>query len=200
MHINISGKNMDTGGAFQTQAESALDAAVSKYFDRAISGHITLTKSSSYFETRVRVHLTNKIVMEAMGQADDAHHSLQKAIDHIEKRLRRYKRRLKNHRAEAEAGAGADAVMPATFTLFESGSDDDGVELPEEITAPPVMAEMDYGVHLMTVEEAVMVFELSGQSALMFRNKAHDGLNMLHRRDDGTIGWVDPRGTRELTH
>ncbi len=196
MHINISGKNMDTGGAFQRQAETSLEAAVSKYFDRAISGDITLTKSATYFETRVRVTLTNKIVMEAMGQAGDAHHSLQQAIDHIEKRLRRYKRRLKNHRNDVDT----DAVMPATFTLFESGGDDDGVELPEEITAPPVMAEMDYGVHLLTVEEAVMVFELSGQSALMFRNKAHDGLNMLHRRDDGSIGWVDPRGTRELTH
>ena len=63
-----------------------------------------------------------------------------------------------------------------------------------------LQAEMDYEVHLMTVEEAVMALELSGQSALMFRNKSHDGLNMLHRRDDGSIGWVDPRGTRELTH
>ena len=194
MNINISGKNMDTGGAFQEQAELSLEAAVSKYFDRAISGDITLVKSPSHFETRVRVNLTNKIVMEAMGQAGDAHHSLNMAIDHIEKRLRRYKRRLKNHRVEA------DPITEATFTLFDVPDHHSDVELSEDVTAPPVMAEMDYEVHLMTVEEAVMALELSGQSAMMFRNKSHDGLNMLHRRDDGSIGWVDPRGTRELTH
>ena len=194
MQINISGKNMDTGGAFQEQAETSLDAAVSKYFDRAISGEITLVKSPTHFETRIRVNLTNKIVMESMGQAGDAHHSLNTAIDHIEKRLRRYKRRLKNHRNEA------DPITEATFTLFEGADISNDIELPEENSAPPIMAEMDYEVHLMTVEEAVMALELSGQSALMFRNKSHDGLNMLHRRDDGSIGWVDPRGTRELTH
>jgi ribosomal subunit interface protein len=194
MQINISGKNMDTGGAFQDQAKTSLDAAVSKYFDRAISGNITLIKSTSHFETRIRVNLTKKIVMEAMGQAGDAHRSLHQAIDHIEKRLRRYKRRLKNHRTES------DPFLPATFTLFDTSRDQDVSELPEENAAPPIMAEMDYEVHLMTVEEAVMALELSGESALMFRNKSHDGLNMLHRREDGSIGWVDPRGTRELTH
>ena len=194
MQINISGKNMDTGGAFQEQAETSLDAAVSKYFDRAISGDITLVKSPTHFQTKIRVNLTNKIVMEAMGQAGDAHHSLNMAIDHIEKRLRRYKRRLKNHRSEA------DPITEATFTLFDMPDQESDIELPEENTAPPVMAEMDYQVHLMTVEEAVMAFELSGQSAMMFRNKSHDGLNMLHRREDGSIGWVDPRGNREMTH
>jgi hypothetical protein len=100
---------------------------------------------------------------------------------------------LKNHRIES------DPFQPAIFTLFDVSHDSDDAELPEENTAPPVMAEMDYEVHLMTVEEAVMALELSGQSALMFRNKSHDGLNMLHRRDDGSIGWVDPRGTREMS-
>ena len=194
MQINVSGKNMDTGGAFQEQAELSLDAAVSKYFDRAISGDITLVKSPTHFETKIRVNLTNKIVMEAEGQAGDAHHSLSQAVDHIEKRLRRYKRRLKNHRVEA------DPVMPALFTLFEAQPDDHEAQDTDPHAAPPVMAEMDYEVHLMTVEEAVMALELSGQTAMMFRNKSHEGLNMLHRRDDGSIGWVDPRGTRELTH
>ena len=194
MNISISGKNMDTGGAFQEHAETSLDAAVSKYFDQAISGDITLIKSSTHFETKIRVNLTNKIVMDAMGQAGDAHHSLDQAIDHIEKRLRRYKRKLKNHRVEV------DPVMPATFTLFSTSNDDHDNDDIAPDAALPVMAEMDYEVHLMTVEEAVMALELSGQTAMMFRNKSHEGLNMLHRRDDGSIGWVDPRGTRELTH
>ncbi|MCE2517863.1 MAG: ribosome-associated translation inhibitor RaiA [Alphaproteobacteria bacterium] len=187
MQISISGKNMDTGDAFQEHAETALSSAVSKYFDNAISGSITLIKSTTGFETRVRVNLSRRIEMEAMGKAGDAHQSLDQAVEHIEKRLRRYKRRLKNHRADN------DDTIPATMTYLEVQPDH---ELPEEASAPPVLAEMDYHVHLMTVEEAVMVLELSGQSALMFRNKAHMGLNMLHRRDDGSIGWVDPRGNR----
>lgn len=192
MQISISGKNMDTGGAFQEHAETALSSAVSKYFDNAINSTITLIKSTTGFETRIRVNLTKRIEMEAMGKANDAHQSLDQAVEHIEKRLRRYKRKLKNHRADNN-----DAI-PATLTYFDGNTLE--AELPEEILAPPVLAEMNYNINLMTVEEAVMILELSGQSALMFRNKSHDGLNMLHRRDDGTIGWVDPRGNRENTN
>jgi len=190
MQISVSGKNMDTGTAFQEHAETALTSAVSKYFDNAISANITLIKSSVGFETHIRVVLSRRIEMEANGRAGDAHMSLDEAVEHIEKRLRRYKRRLKNHRAEP------DDVLPATLTYFESPVDQEQ-ELPEDISAPPVLAEMDYHIHLMTVEEAVMIFELSGQTAMMFRNKSHDGLNMLHRREDGAIGWVDPRGNRK---
>ena len=191
MQIQISGQNMDTGDAFKEHAETALHGAVGKYFDNAISGAITLHKNHLGFETRIRVNLTRRIEMEASGRADDAHHALDDAINHIEKRLRRYKRRLKNHRHEQ----AADDVMPAMVTVF--ASEETSVEEDTDIAvSPPVLAEMNYEIHQMTVEEAVMIFELSGQSAMMFRNKAHLGLNMLHRRGDGTIGWVDPRGNR----
>ena len=192
MQISIAGKNTETGGAFQEHAETALTGAVTKYFDRAVSGNITLEKSAMGFETRIRVNLTNRIEMESTGRANDAHISLDEAVDHIEKRLRRFKRRLKNHRAEP-----AQEILPATVTYFApepEGSDDgegDGAS-----SAPPVLAEMDYDIHLMSVDEAVMALELSGKPALMFRNKAHMGLNMIYRRDDGSIGWVDPRGNR----
>lgn len=192
MQINISGKNTDTGNAFQEHAEQALSQAVSKYFDRAVSGAITLEKSTAGFETRIRVNLTRRIEMEASGRAADAHISLDSAVEHIEKRLRRYKRRLKSHRTE-----NSDEILPATVTVFAGDpANDPGPELDETIVAPPVLAEMDYDIHLMTVEEAVMVFELSGKPALMFRNKGHLGLNMVYRREDGSIGWVDPRGNR----
>ena len=192
MLIQVSGQNMDTGDAFKDHAETALQGAVSKYFDNAISGTITLQKSTAGFETRIRVNLTRRIEMEASGRHGDAHHALDDAIGHIEKRLRRYKRRLKNHRHDG----GNDETIPAMVTVFAAEIDEVAAEQQETVTAPPVLAEMDYEIHLMTVEEAVMVFELSGQPAMMFRNKAHLGLNMLHRRDDGSIGWVDPRGNR----
>jgi ribosomal subunit interface protein len=192
MQIQISGKNMDTGDAFKEHAEAALLDAVGKYFDNAISGVITLHKGTAGFETRIRVNLTRRIEMEARGTAGDARHALDQAINHIEKRLRRYKRRLKNHRHDS----GHDDIIPAMVTIFASEPEEDAEEKNDKIVAPPVLAEMDYEIHLMTVEEAVMVFELSGKPAMMFRNKSHLGLNMLHRRDDGSIGWVDPRGNR----
>jgi len=192
MKISVSGKNMDTGGAFQEHASEALSAAVLKYFDNAISGSVTLTKGTAGFDVGIRITLTRRIVMEASGAASDAHIALDQAINHIEKRLRRYHRRLKNHRAETPV----EDILPATVTVFAQEEPEAEAALPEDISAPPILAEMDYEVHLMTVEEAVMVLELSGQSALMFRNKAHLGLNMLHRREDGSIGWVDPRGNR----
>ena len=193
MQINIAGKNTETGGAFQEHAQSALTGAVTKYFDRAVSGNITLVKGTAGFEARIRVNLTNRIEMESTGRANDAHIALDEAVDHIEKRLRRFKRKLKNHRAEP-----AREVLPATVTYFapepESGAG--GADAGSDAASPPVLAEMDYDIHLMSVDEAVMAFELSGKPALMFRNKAHMGLNMIYRRDDGSIGWVDPRGNR----
>lgn len=192
MEISISGKNTDTGGAFQQHAHTALSGAVSKYFERAVSGAITLEKGPAGFETRIRVNLTNRIEMEATGRANDAHISLDEAVEHIEKRLRRFKRRLKNHRHEP-----AGEVIAATVTVFAPGDDEAERDGPIDTDqSPAVLAEMDYDIHLMTVEEAVMVFELSGKPALMFRNKSHLGLNMLYRRDDDSIGWVDPRGNR----
>ena len=188
MQISIAGKNTETGGAFQQHAETALTGAVTKYFDRAVSGSITLEKSAMGFETRIRVNLTNRIEMESTGRANDAHIALDEAVDHIEKRLRRFKRRLKNHRAEPN-----QEILPATVTYFAPEAEEPA---DNGNAAPPVLAEMDYDIHLMSVDEAVMAFELSGKPALMFRNKAHMGLNMLYRRDDDSIGWVDPRGNR----
>ena len=195
MQISISGKNTDTGGAFQHHAEEALSGAISKYFDRAVSGVITLEKGNLGFETRIRVNLTRRIEMEASGRASDAHASLDEAVGHIEKRLRRFKRRLKNHRHDV---VDEEVILGKVTVFAQQEAEEPETETPEdsESTSPPVLAEMDYDIHLMTVEEAVMVFELSGKPALMFRNKAHLGLNMLYLREDGSIGWVDPRGNR----
>ena len=192
MQISIAGKNTETGVAFQEHAETALAGAVTKYFDRAVSGTITLEKNAMGFETRIRVNLTNRIDMESTGRASDAHVALDEAVGHIEKRLRRFKRRLKNHRSEPSR-----EVLPATVTYFapEPEKEEAGGKAQAD-AAPPVLAEMDYDIHLMSVDEAVMAFELSGKPALLFRNKGHMGLNMIYRRDDGSIGWVDPRGNR----
>ena len=195
MNISVSGKNMDTGSAFQTHAETALNNVVEKYFDRAVSGQVTLEKADSGFRVKTRVALSRRMELEATGFAHDAHAALEAAIEHAEKRLRRHKRRLKNPRG-AVTQAEEDDVLPAPMMVY-AGVDqiEEGAENDE---MPPVVAELAYDIEMLTVEQAVMKLELSEAPMLMFRNAAHFGLNVVHRRDDGSIGWIDPRGARHL--
>jgi ribosomal subunit interface protein len=195
MIISVSGKNMDTGAAFQTHAETALNNVVEKYFDRAVSGHVTLEKADSGFRVKTRVALSRRMELEATGFAHDAHAALEAAIEHAEKRLRRHKRRLKNHRGTLTQ-AEEDDVLPATMMVY-AGADQIEYDA-ENDDMPAVVAELAYDIEMLTVEQAVMKLELSEAPMLMFRNAVHFGLNVVHRRGDGSIGWVDPRGARHL--
>lgn len=218
MNITVSGKNVDLGTSFRQHAEDTIASVVQKYFARAVAASVILTNEAGGFLVKVHVVLTRRMDMEASGTAADPRLALDEAVDHIEKRLRRYKRRLKNHQTDAERvaeeqarnQAGAVAAMTVLSPAVEQ--DSDGAEgqgqsqgqgqgqnsaNAGDSAAPVILAEMDYDIHELTLEEAVMQFDLSGQSALMFRNKSHLGLNMLYRRVDGSIGWVDPRGNRQ---
>ena len=195
MQISVSGKNMNTGAAFQSHAETALNGVVNKYFDRAVSGHVTLEKADSGFRVKTRVALSRRIELEATGFAHDAHAALEAAMEHAEKRLRRHKRRLKNHRG-AVTQAEADEVLPAPMLVYASA--DQLADPSDEADMPAVVAELAYDIEMLTVEQAVMKLELSEAPMLMFRNAAHLGLNVVHRREDGSIGWIDPRGVRNL--
>ena len=197
MQISVSGKNMDTGAAFQTHAEDALNNVVNKYFDRAVSGQVTLEKADSGFRVKTRVALSRRMELEASGYAHDAHAALDAALEHAEKRLRRHKRRLKNHR-NTVTPAEEDDVLPAPMLVYAAAEQLDGAAADGEAGLPPVVAELAYDIEVLTVEQAVMRLELSETSMLMFRNAAHLGLNVVHRRADGTIGWIDPRGARRL--
>ena len=203
MNISVSGKNMNTGTAFQELGKDLLTQAISKYFTNAISGHVTLVKSDAGFDVKVRVNLTNRIELESRGSARDANLALEEAIEHAEKRLRRHKRRLRNHRNPAN-DERAEEILSAPLSVYASVNQlnqDEGLD--DENTSEdllPVIAELSYDVEQLTVEQAVMRLELSGENALMFRNGQHAGLNMVYLRSNGTIGWVDPRGARQLKH
>lgn len=199
MQITVSGKNMDSGTAFQDHAETQLDAVVSKYFPRAVSGKITLEKDTVGFAVKIHVVLTTGMDMEANGKAGDAHQAMDIAAGHIEKRLRRYKRRLKNHHQDQHN----HDLMAATVTVLSFDEvenslieETDNTDSASEDGSPAILAEMDYPIQDLSLEEAIMRFDISGQAAMMFRNKSHMGLNMIYRRNDGSIGWVDPRGNR----
>jgi ribosomal subunit interface protein len=198
MQINISGKNMDTGMAFQEHAITSLNAVVEKYFHNAVSGHVTLEKADSGFTVKTRVALSRRMELESTGRAADAHAALDAAIEHAEKRLRRHKRRLKNHRTtltndeENEVDAAPMQVYASAEQLGDATSDDHDIL--------PVVADLSYDIEVLTVEQAVMRLELSESNMLMFRNASHFGLNVVHLRNDGTIGWIDPRGARRLVN
>ena len=194
MQISVSGKNMDTGLAFQEHAELSLNNVVEKYFNNAVSGHVTLEKADSGFTVKTRVALSRRMELESTGRAPDAHAALDAAIEHAEKRLRRHKRRLKNHRGaltnleEDDIDVAPMAVYAGASQLPDASSDEDDLL--------PIVAELSYDIEVLTVDQAVMRLELGGLTMLMFRNARHFGLNVVHLRDDGSIGWIDPRGSR----
>ena len=198
MQISISGKNMDTGLAFQEHAELSLNNVVEKYFNNAVSGHVTLEKADSGFTVKTRVALSRRMELESTGRAPDAHAALDAAIEHAEKRLRRHKRRLKNHRGaltnleEDDIDVAPMAVYAGASQLPDASSDEDDLL--------PIVAELSYDIEVLTVDQAVMRLELGGLTMLMFRNARHFGLNVVHLRDDGSIGWIDPRGSRHLAN
>ena len=198
MQISISGKNMDTGLAFQAHAELSLNNVVEKYFNNAVSGHVTLEKADSGFTVKTRVALSRRMELESTGRAPDAHSALDAAIEHAEKRLRRHKRRLKNHRGaltnleEDDIDVAPMAVYAGASQLLDASSDEDDLL--------PIVAELSYDIEVLTVDQAVMRLEFGGLTMLMFRNASHFGLNVVHLRDDGSIGWIDPRGSRHLAN
>ena len=194
MKIDISGQNLDTGESFRDYAETNLQKSIDKYFDRAIAGSVILKKSLNNFSVKIIVTLTRRTKLETSGNSSDAHAAFDIALGKAEKRLRRYKRRLKDYRAKGDK----KELIFAQETVLDS-KDDFEEEMNNEDGMPPVLMELSYNIEEMTTEEAIMKFDLENLNALMYRNVSHQGLNMLYRRNDGAIGWVDPRGHRDNT-
>ena len=163
-----------------------------------MSGAVTLAKSESGFEVKIRINLTKRIELESSGYARDAHAALDSSAEHAEKRLRRHKRKLKNHRNIVTPLEKED-VLPAPMLVYAAAEQLEAAVMDGEADEmPPIVAELAYDIEMLTVEQAVMRLELSEAPMLMFRNAAHLGLNVVHRREDGSIGWIDPRGVRQL--
>jgi ribosomal subunit interface protein len=177
---------MDVGDALSERISDGLEAAVTKYFDRSFDANVTVEKRGHEVITDCNVHLPSGIVLQSTGGASDPYASLEDALEKMEKRVRRYHRRLKDHHKRSPLPS-----EPATAFIIK-GSDD---ETPEDKgEAPLIVAESASDVKTMSVSEAVMQLELSDTPAVLFRNVKHSGLNMVYRRADGNIGWVDPAG------
>ncbi|MXQ11927.1 ribosome hibernation-promoting factor, HPF/YfiA family [Microvirga makkahensis] len=186
MSLRVSGKNLDTGEALRSQVAERLAGAMSKYFDGGYSGHVTVARDGTGFRTDCVLHLTSGITIEASGAAQDAYSSFDQTAIRIENRLRRYKQRLKEH---ASSGHGRETGLEAPYAVFEAPTDE---AAEEEGYHPVVIAETTKPLHRFSVSEAVMRLDLTGAAALVFIHASTGRVNVVYRRSDGAIGWVDP--------
>ena len=187
MEIRVSGHQVDTGEALQTHATDRLTAVVEKYFNRALSSHVTFGRApAGAFRCDIITHVMQGLVLKGAGIAHDAHVALDQAAEKIDKQLRRYKRRLNDRHEQA---AHAQREEDAAYTIFEE-PDIDVDEMESE--APVVIAETRVDVPEATVSDAVMMLDLRNTNALFFKNAGTGRHNMVYRRGDGSIGWVEP--------
>ena len=187
MEIRVSGHQMETGAALQEHAAERLGGIVEKFFDRAISSQVTFGKGpGGAFTCDIVTHVMHGLILKAQGSAHDAHQSLEEAAGRIEKQLRRYKRRLKDHHEQAQH---ARAEEEAAYTIF--AVDDEAEEVIAD--APPVIAETSVDIPTGSVADAVKMLDLRDTPPLFFKNAGTGRHNMVYRRADGSIGWVEPR-------
>ncbi|HEY1382556.1 MAG TPA: ribosome-associated translation inhibitor RaiA [Dongiaceae bacterium] len=188
MNLTVKGKNIDVGEALRTHVAQSLDHSIAKYFGNPIEATVLFSKQAHLFSADLSVHIGRGILVQAEASADQAYAAFDQAIDHLAKRMRRYKRRLRDHhRAETQS------FRAAQYILAPESDEDAEPAAVNGNEAPAVIAEMQTEIPTLTVGEAVMRLDLSDLKAMMFLNRAHGGLNMVYRRNDGNIGWVDPR-------
>lgn len=192
MQINIAGKQMDLGSALKQKIADDLEAVVSKYCERTGQARVTVSKQGHLVEVDCNIHLPSGILLQAKGQATDPYASLEIALDRIEKRIRRYRRRLKDHHRPDRSPFPSELATDHVLSSVEENEEEPEEDYNEEKTSVLTIAETSTTVHTMAVSEAVMQLELSDVPALMFRNAASKRHNMVYRRSDGHIGWVDP--------
>ena len=185
MSVRVSGKHMEIGDSFRQRIEDQIGEAVTKYFDGGYSGQVIVEKAGSRFSADCKVHLDTGIVLHAAGEANDPQISFDAAAQRIEKRLRRYKRRLKDH----HAGNHVNGYEEIAYTVMDSVPDE-GEEVPEDF-APTIVAESSKQLKTMTVASAVMALDMTDEPVLLFRSPGKEHLNIVYRRNDGNIGWID---------
>ena len=191
MRIQVSGKQIGIGDALRSHVEDRLQDAVGKYFDRPVEAVVTFSRDREEFCSDASVHVTTGLTVQAKSRADDIYAAFEGAVDRMDKQLRRYKRRLKDHHRNRENPI--DSIGAQSYIL--AGQDHDEADEPDTLQ-PVIVAEMETSVPHLSVGEAVMHMELAGAQLLVFRNEKHGGVNVVYMRDDGNIGWIDPRNDR----
>ncbi len=185
MEITIKGKHVDVGDALRGHAENQLQNSVKKYFENALDSTVVFSKEGIGFRADISVHAGRGMIMQGGADGNDAYIAFDGALGRISKQLRRYKTRIRNHH---QNGPSDDELLMAQYSILASEGED---ELPE-VGEPAIVAEMPHKIATLTVSQAVMRMDFAHAPVMMFRNRAHGGLNVVYRRDDGNIGWIDP--------
>ena len=189
MDIQVNGKQMDVGEALRTHVQQHLEDLTTKYFEQALDANVVMTKEGHRFRSDITVHAGRGVTVQATAETGDAHSAYEAAADRIGKQLRRWKRRLTDYRSK---GSEAEAVFPAQAYIL-AAPEDEGEEAFPEADSPVVVADMPTEIPTCTVSHAVMRMDLADLPAMMFHNSAHGRLNVVYRRPDGNIGWIDPQ-------
>lgn len=191
MNLSVHGKQMELGEALHTHVEAKLGDISSKYFNRAIDATVIFApEGHAFIKTHISIRIGKDIMVMSDSQGTDAYVAFDTAADKVAKQLRRYKRRLRDHHERLSGSAGSPA-RDYTIEANIANDDEEGGEV--NGTDPAVIAEMDTNILTLSVSDAVMRLDLLGQNALLFRNAKNKAINMVYRREDGHIGWVDPQ-------
>ncbi|MFA8441726.1 ribosome hibernation-promoting factor, HPF/YfiA family [Yoonia sp.] len=188
MRYQISGKQIDIGAALQTHVKTELDEILSKYAGRPTEAYVVFSKSGHEYVCESVVHLSTGLTAQAKGKAAEIYAAFDDSSEKMDKQLRRYKRRLKDHHRDRSQPV---ELSDAGSYILESRDETDEVE--QDSVNAMIVAEMETKIPSLSVGEAVMQMELASAPVLVFRNEKHNGVNVVYRRDDGNIGWIDPR-------
>lgn len=189
MHVTVAGKQVETGEALKVHVRDGLDAITRKYFDHALEASVTFHRNRALFACDINLKAGRGLTMRAEGEGPDAHRAFEEAAEHLAKRLRRYRRRVNEH----ARSAAPDRDQPlGRERVIEAIAEEEEAPLPNGADHGAIIAEHPAAIELLTVGEAVMRMDLAHVPVLMFRNKSTRALNVVYRRGDGNVGWIDP--------
>jgi ribosomal subunit interface protein len=190
MQLTVSGKQIDLSDALRVHVAQHLDVITAKYFDHALEANVTFSKARSFFTCDINVHAGRGITVRGEGEAGDAHAAFDDAAEHIATRLRRYRRRVSDHARDAASRAKPEAARQ--FVLRAGDAHEPEQKTEAEALHATIIAESDAEIETLTVRDAVMRMDLAFQHVLMFRNSKNGQFNVVYRRPDGHVGWIDP--------
>ena len=194
MQITVSGKQVELSDALRTRVSDHLDLISNKYFDHAMEAHVTFSRARSFFTCDINVHAGRGLTLRGEGEAADANSAFDDAAEHIAKRLRRYRRRVNEHARDTANRERPEAARQYILRQEDNAAPPAANGGTETVAYATVIAEQVTEISLLSVGEAVMRMDLADQPVLMFRNSATGELNVVYRRSDGNIGWIDPSG------
>lgn len=192
MQITVAGKQVDTGDAIRFHVERGLSTIADKYFDQALEARVVFSKDRGFFACDINLHAGRNVTMQGHGTGTDAHRAFDEACDHVGKRLRRYRRRVNEHaRSRANQHMVRSSMPILSAPLTREIDEDDEMEIPNDMMGPAVVAEAA-ALQRLTVSQAALQLDGHGAPLLMFRNHASGEVNVVYRRPDGHVGWLDP--------